>query len=355
MSTPRRVVAGVPSGGQFAVQGHNESEISLSAAPSGPVSELNDLESKQIDGQLAQIYRESSRADYRRAICLSDLHVAAGDRRNYGRGMPQWAMSDETCLHRVLERAEKTDYTGSDARRTLAELAKADARIKELREQARPLNDEFARRGGWPRAFIVTNTDGHVHSSMTCSTCNRGQSDTGFEWMTDYSGATEDEIVAGAGWRACTLCYPDAPVGDEFSLPSAMSTSDEKDRTKAAQERADRKTGLVADRIAKGLTVDGAPFVVSYLAPNQRVTVRNSSGELRSVLRDREQHESFKTERAAVTWYVEEHVRPFNLEHKREALGAIEQAVATKHSRAIDDVRAELAGKVAAKRKREGL
>lgn len=355
MSAPRRVHAGVPSGGRFAVQGQTESGVSLSAVPSGRVSELKDLEPKEIDGQLAQIYREKMRADYRRASCLSDLHGAAGDRRNYGRGMPQWGMSDETCLQRVQEAAEKTDYTGSEARRTLAALAKADAKIEELREQARPLDEEFAIRGGWPRAFIVTNKDGHVHSSMNCSTRNRGQSDKQFAWMTDYSGDTEDEIVADAGWRACTLCYPDAPVGDEFSLPSAMSTPDEEDRKKAAQERADRKTGLAADRITKGLTPDGGPFVVSYLSPNQRVTVRNSSGERVSVLRDREDHESLKTERAAVMWYVDEYVRPFELEHKQQALDAIEQAVATKHSRDIDGVRAELASKVAAKRKREGL
>ena len=69
-----------------------------------------------------------------------------------------------------------------------------------------PLHAEFARRGGWTRAFLVVGGDGHVHSSMDCSTCNRGVEPTRFQWMVEFSGTTEAEVVAAAGWRATVTC-----------------------------------------------------------------------------------------------------------------------------------------------------
>src|SRR5699024_1181900 len=74
-------------------------------------------------------------------------------------------------------------------------------------------------RGGWNRAFLVAGAGGHVHSSTDCSTC---RPTTQYAWMTNYSGADEDTIVSDAGYRACTVCYPSAPVGDERSMPTEM-------------------------------------------------------------------------------------------------------------------------------------
>lgn len=89
--------------------------------------------------------------------------------------------------------------------KAVEEQAKAD----ELAAQMAPLNAEYDRRGGWPRAFLVQNSHGHVHSSMGCSSCYPS---TQYAWLTDYSGKDEDEIVYAAGELACTVCYPSAPV-----------------------------------------------------------------------------------------------------------------------------------------------
>jgi rubrerythrin len=63
---------------------------------------------------------------------------------------------------------------------------------------------------GWTRFFLVP--DGHIHSSMECSTCNRGGKATEFRWLPDLSGLSESDAVAAHGPWLCTVCYPSAPV-----------------------------------------------------------------------------------------------------------------------------------------------
>ena len=91
--------------------------------------------------------------------------------------------------------------------------------MERAREQVDGLDEAFRIRGGWNRAFLVAGAGGHVHSSTDCSTC---RPTTQYAWMTNSSGADEDTIVSDAGYRACTVCYPSAPVGDERSLPTEM-------------------------------------------------------------------------------------------------------------------------------------
>lgn len=80
--------------------------------------------------------------------------------------------------------------------------------ITAARIQAEPLEAEYdAKR--WSRFFLVTNANGHIHSSMSCSTCNPR---TQFAWLPELSGLTEKDAVDAHGPRLCTVCYPSAPV-----------------------------------------------------------------------------------------------------------------------------------------------
>ena len=63
---------------------------------------------------------------------------------------------------------------------------------------------------GWSRFFAVTG--GHLHSSMSCHTCNKGRTPTRFAWVTDLSGLTESEAVDKLGPALCSVCFPSAPV-----------------------------------------------------------------------------------------------------------------------------------------------
>lgn len=70
-------------------------------------------------------------------------------------------------------------------------------------------NAMFTQRGGWPRFFIVTSSDGHIHSSTACSTCRPS---TTYGWLPELSGLTEADAVKAHGMILCSVCYPSAPV-----------------------------------------------------------------------------------------------------------------------------------------------
>jgi hypothetical protein len=91
---------------------------------------------------------------------------------------------------------------------TEARLAYEDADIAV--EQCK---DEYARRP-WRRYWLVTSSDGHIHASTECSTCNKGHAPTGFALVPYLSGASAKDAVADLGSALCSVCFPDAPVED---------------------------------------------------------------------------------------------------------------------------------------------
>lgn len=128
--------------------------------------------------------------------------------------------------------------------------AQAEALLFEMA----PMDDEYVRRGRWTRAFVVA--DGHVHSSMDCSTCNNGMYPTEFGWVTEFSGKTEAEVVEAAGSRACTVCYPSAPVD---APAGRIFHATEIEAQKARDERAAKKATADAKKAANAF----GPFVTS--------------------------------------------------------------------------------------------
>jgi len=85
----------------------------------------------------------------------------------------------------------------------------------------------------WTRAFLVINSNGHVHSSMDCSTCFPT---TRYQWLIQYSNDDEKTIVEDAGKDACTICYPSAPA-EVLNRPSRIVTADKVAKAAAKAER----------------------------------------------------------------------------------------------------------------------
>lgn len=125
--------------------------------------------------------------------------------------------------------------------------------LQNLQAEAAPYETEFLRRP-WTRAFLVDNTNGHVHKDMNCSTCFPT---TRYTWLPDYSGAAEKKIVEDAGEKACTVCYPTAPV-DVLRRPSKMEAPEKK---KAREERTAAREKKAAETLAKSISMpDGSPL-----------------------------------------------------------------------------------------------
>lgn len=209
-------------------------------------------------------------------------------------------------------------------------IEQARQAIAECETAAQPLDAEFERRGGWTRAWLVLNTGGHVHRTTACRTCF---ATTQFAWLTQLSGHDETEIVDLAGEAACTECYPSAPV-DVRDRPSRIKTPEQLAREAEKAERAKAKA-------AKAITApDGTPLrTKQYGLIETEFTARRSYIDALSYAR---------------------HLAKGNVAFHRDTIAEYHEdarlilaALAAKHDRTEDDMRAELAPKVEAKWKHE--
>lgn len=210
-----------------------------------------------------------------------------------------------------------------------ADIAQFQAEADAERKAQEPGEAEYRRRGGWTRSFLVQNAGGHAHKSTGCSTC---YPTTRFAWLTELSGMDEAEIVATAGERACTVCYPSAPVA-VLSQPSQLRPDVEAREAKAKSDA--EKAEKAAAKAAKAITrPDGSPL--------------------------RERHGVIKTEvsawrnavaaRADQLWYSGNHPSVPEWQQLVEDCAA---ALAHKLGRSVEDVLAEIEKKAQAKHKRD--
>jgi hypothetical protein len=126
-----------------------------------------------------------------------------------------WIKDYEKGLRKKAEGGrEALMYSGWTEER-LAELEQKYEALQEegLRIEAEtyPYESEYRRRP-WSRFFHVTNSNGHIHRSMHCTTCFPT---TRYAWLTEMSGQTEAEALQDlgkAGHVLCSVCFPNAPV-----------------------------------------------------------------------------------------------------------------------------------------------
>lgn len=289
-----------------------------------------------IDTMLADLYYKAMKIRVTIDRHLDGVMCHADARRTYGRGNGGWDMTMADAETKVREALADGTTKSWDVRSHQSTLDALDAAREALganHAEQTQIGAEFIRRGGWTRAFLVT--DGHVHSSRACSTCNNGDQPTSFYWLTEFSGHDEAEVVVAAADRACTVCYPSAPV--ETAGPSALMTPDERTRAEQRDAAAKAKAERLAKRIANGLTVDGSEFVVTHPGYNDRTAT-----------------ERFKTERAAVQWMVQRIMwGGHGTEDYTPAFEAIVEALMAKYDQTREQVIADIAAKVAAKAKRD--
>lgn len=236
--------------------------------------------------------------------------------------------------------------------------------IREVAKRIRAFEDAFEARGGWTRAYLVTNTGGHVHKSMHCSTCFEPRFDrygefkpgTSYAWLPELSGHDEAEIITKAGSDACTVCYPNAPVND-LKRPRSIFSADERTAQQKRADAAAAKEARHQAKVAKALTADGSEFKVQYdeggFVWNADHTARTWS-DTGSPAR-----QSFKTEQAGSQWAVDvlasermgwgRKVSP----GKRAAVDAVIEAIRVKHDMTAEQVAEHIEKKVAAKVKRD--
>lgn len=290
-----------------------------------------------IDSALAELYSEQIRVMELEKSREQALERTVRRLRGLGyRGKVTPEIIEE-AVKECREMAKRT-HVESEVIAAYDRLVAVRDELNSIIVAQKPYHDEYRRRGGWTRAFLVTNGNGHVHKSMHCSTC---RPTTVYHWVTEYSGKTQNEVVEAAGERACTVCYPDAPVS-VLSRASKIFSPDEKQKIKDREARAAAKAEKDQKRIANALTADGSEFVVEHDPyGNGRVN-----------------KERFKTERAATTWLVDELSAPHTWRSTPlspstlEAIDQVKEALAAKHGKTMKEIDAMLEPKIKAKIKR---
>jgi hypothetical protein len=148
---------------------------------------------------------------------------------------------------------KKHAWLSRDTETKEIERDKLDKEVAELVEKLRTLESFYT---GWSRAFLVRNSNGHIHKSRECGTCF---DTTQYVWLTDMSGRDELEIAFLAGEKACTVCYSHAP-SSYFLRESGL---EDPEVTEARLARQARKAEIEAKRLKTGIwNPDGTPLVV---------------------------------------------------------------------------------------------
>jgi hypothetical protein len=104
-------------------------------------------------------------------------------------------------------------------------LAELRAKYATLSDASQAVRTHELGYTGWTRFFLLTSSDGHVHSSMNCSTCNKGRSSSTFALWAELSGVEIDAAVDKLGPALCSVCYPTAPVAwqDAVRIPASLA------------------------------------------------------------------------------------------------------------------------------------
>lgn len=225
-----------------------------------------------------------------------------------------------------------------DANQALIE--EATAHLEAIYAQLRPLHTEFQRRGGWNRFYLVDSHDGHVHSSMSCSTCYPS---TRYYWLTSESGKTRRLVVHQAKAQACSVCFPWAPVTDKRGSYRTPSQAEAEQRAAEKAERA------AAKKAAEITAPDGGSLYAADMVRSGMV----HTGKLRNG--DRLRTEATAWRRAlgdtdALAFYGDDHpMAPGWIETVSRCVAAL----AARREVTEESLRAELDKRIAAKAKRD--
>jgi hypothetical protein len=158
-----------------------------------------------------------------------------------------------SSLRRTITSYGTMSYYASRVEEKEIEITKVETALAELKEKLATLNGFYT---GWSRAFLVRNSNGHIHKSRSCTTCFDS---TNYVWLTEMSGRDELEIAYLAGEKACTICYAHAPSA-YFLRECGL---EDPEVVEARQIRQARKAEIEAKRQKTGIwNPDGTPLKV---------------------------------------------------------------------------------------------
>ena len=175
----------------------------------------------EVDTALAALWEREQKAALDIQSTLESLHRLNGEKRDTWQRNAPWPKSDAETEAEVRQKLVDGTwdfepepgrvvlaYPGTYAKERVEYIDTQRAERAAARAEAEPLEQEFDEKR-WSRFFLVTNTNGHIHRTMACSTTFPT---TRWAWLPDLSGLTEEDAVKAQGPRLCSVCFPSAPV-----------------------------------------------------------------------------------------------------------------------------------------------
>ena len=310
-------------------------------------SEKERLFAVEVDTKAAEIYEKLVAAQGKMYQEESSIRRMSGQRSEYiGRSSnKRWVGTFPEALEALTRKIadakaansrwllndlnQRSSQTVDDAERAISRYNSALA-VVNRHEADLAVQEAIYAKHRWTRAFLVLPDVGmgHVHKSRGCSTT---YPTTRWAWLPEYSGSDEARIVSDAGERACTICYPSAPVGT-LDKPTKIYSKGELSAIDARKQREEERAKKLAETISKAATKNGDELVITLGGYRER----------------------FKTERSAMIWAVGA-FGGYNEPREEELAGImiIAESIAEKRGVNISEVLQEIQDKGDAKRKKD--
>lgn len=318
-------------------------------------------EAKEADRVLNELYFQAAVKHTRVGYAADSVRRLVDRETGWGRDR-EWGKTFEQSLAEVTALAETADpekpWTQREARSALDKLAEARAERDAADEAVKAQSALWAQHGCWNRYSVVPG--GHIHTNWR--DCHTLRDTTTVLWAYQASGDSVDEAIEVYGTVLCTHCYPDAPVektggktltdadGNVLTKAEAQAIKDAKDAEKAAK---------LAAKNAKAVFVPGTTDLVLDADLREIKTERTLVTEIVDVLARSgysafglDQRSSSATKRDRKTWEV------ISIDERYPTYGEwltyAYTALAAKHGKTVEEVKAEMDKKLQAKNARAG-
>jgi hypothetical protein len=329
------------------------------SAPTTTPAVFNRTEAKEADRVLNELmFMHSGKAQY--VVYAIDTVRRLVDRQTgWGRDR-EWGKTWDQALAEVTERAATADpekpWTQREAQAALDKLAAARAEERAAHEAVKAQSALWAAHGCWMRYSVVPG--GHIHTDWR--DCHTLRDTTTVLWAYQASGDSVDEAIEVYGTVLCTHCFPDAPVayiggktltdanGNVLTKAEAAAIADAKAAEKAAKLAAKNAkavfvpgtTDLVLDKDLREIKTERSlvTAIIDMLSNNgyyaESLNRRSSS----ATKRDRKTGEVISIDESYPTY--------------GEWLTYAYTALAAKHGKTVDEVKAEMNKKLRARNAR---
>jgi len=327
----------------------------MSAPTTAPVI-FTRTEAKEADRILNELMFVTDRKRQYVGIACDSLRRLVDRQTGWGRDRT-WGKTWDQAFAEVTARAEVADadqpWTQREAQSALDKLDNAQAELLEAELAQRNQAALWAQHGRWDRYSVVPG--GHIHTDGR--ECHTLRPSTTVLWAYQVSGDTVADAIEVYGTVLCTHCYPDAPVeqtggktltdgnGNILTLAEAKAIKDARDAEKAAK---------LAAKNAKAVFVPGTTDLVLDSDLREIKTERTLVTEIVDILH-RHYHNMGQRSTSATKWDRKTH-EIISIDESYPTYGEwltyAYTALAAKHGKTVEEIKAEINKKLQAKNSR---